>query len=85
MTNFISRTYHRIRSESADHLQGIHETYCGHLTKNMRTSFNLVCASVALLIHGVVPAWCKKVGYQMILREADNIEEPPNHVNNQDE
>ena len=85
MSNFFSRTYQRIRSESAEHLQETRETYCGHLTKNARTSFHLVCASVAVLIHGIVPAWCKKVGYQMILREADNIEEPPNHVNNHEE
>ena len=78
MTNLFSRTYQRIRSESAEHLQETRQTYCVHLAKNMRTSFHLVCASVALVIHGVVPAWCKKVGYQMILREADNIEEPPN-------
>ena len=85
MSNLFSRTYHRIRSESAEHLQETRETYCGHLTKNVRISFHLVCASVALLVHGVVPAWSKKVGYQMILREADNIEEPPNHVNNHEE
>jgi len=78
MTNFFSRTYQRIRSESAEHLQETRQTYCVHLVKNMRTSFHLVCASVALMIHAVVPAWCKKVGYQMILREADNIEEPLN-------
>ena len=77
MTNFFSRTYQRIRSESADHVKETRESYCGHLTKNVRTSFHLVCASFALLIHGAVPAWCKKVGYQIILREADNIEEPP--------
>ena len=77
MTNFFLRTYHRIRSESGEHLQEMRETYCSHLTKNLRTSFNLVCASVALVIHGAVPAWCKKAGYQIILREADNIEEHP--------
>lgn len=77
MTNFFSRTYHRIRNESTEHLQEVRETYCGHLVKNVRTSFHLVCASVALLIHGAVPAWCKTVGHQIILREADNMEEPP--------
>jgi hypothetical protein len=81
MTNFFSRTYHRVRSESLEHLEETHDTYCSHLTKNVRTSFHLVCASVALLIHGAVPAWCKKVGYHIVLREADNIEEQPDsHV-----
>lgn len=83
MTNFFSRTYQRIRTESSEHLQEARESYCGHLTKNVRTSFHLVCASVALLIHGVVPAWCKTVGNHIILREADNIEEPP--IKKQDE
>jgi len=36
-----------------------------------------MCASAALMIHGVIPAWCKKVGYHIILREADQIEERP--------
>jgi uncharacterized protein YsxB (DUF464 family) len=86
MTNFFSRTYHRIRSESAEHVQETRDTYCSHLTKNVRTSFNLVCASVALVIHGVVPAWCKKVGHDIVIREADNMEEPPTYiVTNQDE
>ena len=83
MTNFFSRTWHRIRSESTEHLQEARESYCSHLAKNVRTSFHLVCASVALLIHGAVPAWCKTVGHQIILREADNMEEPP--IKKQDE
>jgi hypothetical protein len=79
MSHFFTKTYQRIRSESAEHLQETRTTYCGHLTKNLRTSFHLVCASVALVIHGAIPAWCKRVGHEIILREADNIEEPPNH------
>ena len=86
MSNLFSRTYQRIRSESLEHLEETRDTYCGHLTKNVRTSFHLVCASVALLIHGAVPAWCQKVGYNIILREADNMEEQPNnHVKKHDE
>ena len=79
MTNFFSRTYQRIRSESAEHLKETRDSYCSHLTKNMCTSFHLVCASVALVVHGIVPAWCKRVGHNIILREADNMEEPPSH------
>lgn len=77
--NFISRTYHRIRAESREHLEESRQTYCGHLAKSVKTSFNMLCASAAVLIHGVVPAWCKKTGYQMILREADNMEERPEY------
>jgi len=79
MTNFFTKTYQRVRTESVEHLQETRDTYCSHLTKNVCTSFHLIRASIALLIHGAVPAWCKKVGYQIILREADNIEEPPSH------
>ena len=77
MTNFFSRTYQRIRTESVEHLEETRETYCSHLTKNLRTSLHLMCASFALVVHGAVPAWCKKVGYRIILREADNLEEHP--------
>lgn len=74
--NFLAKTYHRIRSESNEHLDESRHTYCSHLTRNVKTSFNLLCAATAVLIHGVVPAWCKKVGNQIILREADNIDHP---------
>jgi len=79
MSNFFSRTYQRIRTESAEHLQETRQSYCSHLTKSVKTSFHLLCASTAILIHGAVPAWCKKIGYEMILREADNMEEHPEH------
>lgn len=85
MTNFFLKTYHRIRSESAEHLEETRETYCGHLRKNLGTSINLLYASVALIIHSAVPAWCKKAGYEIILREADNMEEHPAHSLKKDE
>ena len=74
--NFLSKTYQRIRSESSVHLDETRHTYCSHLTKSVKTSFNLLCAATAVLIHGAVPVWCKQVGHQMILREADNIDHP---------
>lgn len=74
--NILAKTYHRIRAESNEHLDETRHTYCSHLTKSVSTACNMICASAAILIHGVVPAWCKKVGHEMILREADNVDHP---------
>jgi hypothetical protein len=76
MSNFFSRTYQRIRSESTEHLQESRETYCSHFMKSVKTSFHLVCGATAILIHGAIPAWCKQVGFRMVLREADHMENP---------
>lgn len=72
--NFLSKTYDRIHTESAEHLKESRQSYCTHLSRSVGTSFSIVCAAAALLIHGIVPAWCKKTGQQMILRAADDMD-----------
>jgi len=36
-------------------------------------------ASLALLVHGVVPAWCKTTGSTIVVRLADDMTEQPSY------
>lgn len=76
----MSATYERIRTESKEHLTETKMSYCAHLKHAVSLSFHSARASLALLIHGVVPAWFKKTGSTIILTLAEDLSEhPPRH------
>ena len=80
----MSATYNRICTESKEHLQEKKMSYCAHLRQAFALSFHSARASLALLVHGLVPAWCKKTGSTIILRMAEDLSEypqqqPPHH------
>ena len=79
----MSATYDRICTESKEHLAEKKLSYCAHLKKAVSLSFHSARASVALLIHGVVPAWFKNTGSTIILTLAEDLSEyPPHHSTN---
>ena len=82
--NAIVSKYQRIRKESEEHLKETRQSYCTHLLKHVGTAVDMMYAATALLIHGAIPAWCKKTGNQMILRAADGMEEHPDHKQQED-
>ena len=42
-------------------------------------SFDCMHASLALLVHGVVPAWCKTTGSTIVVRLAEEMTEQPSY------
>ena len=76
----MSATYDRIRTESNEHLTEAKMSYCAHLKHAVSLSFHSARASLALLVHGVVPAWFKTTGSTIILTLAEDLSEyPPPH------
>ena len=72
--------YDRICTESKEHLAEKKMSYCTHLRKAVSLSFHSARASLALLIHGIVPAWFKTTGSSVILTLAEDLSEyPPHH------
>lgn len=77
--NTITNAYQNICKESTSHLKERRQSYCSHLYHAWAHSFHCMSASVALLIHGVVPAWCKTTGSTIVLRVAEDIVEHPSY------
>jgi hypothetical protein len=73
----MSATYERICSESKEHLAEKKMSYCTHLKKAVSLSFHSARASLALLVHGFVPAWFKTTGSTIILTLAEDVSEYP--------
>ena len=73
----MSATYERIRMESNEHLTEAKMSYCTHLKKAVSLSFHSARASIAILVHGFVPAWFKTTGSSIILTLAEDISEYP--------
>ena len=79
----MSAVMERIRNESKEHLAEKKMSYCAHLKQAVTLSFHSARASLALLVHGLVPAWCKTTGSSIILTLAEDISEhPPHHSTN---
>jgi len=75
----MSATYERICTESKEHLAEKKMSYCTHLKKAVSLSFHSARASLALLVHGFVPAWFKTTGSTIILTLAEDLSEYPPH------
>jgi hypothetical protein len=76
----MSAIYNRLCTESKEHLAEKKMSYCAHLKQAVTLSFHSARASVALLVHGLVPAWCKTTGSNIILTMAEDLSEhPPQH------
>lgn len=74
MPNAVTNAYQNICTESHAHLKESRQTYCTHLGRTWAASFHCVRASLALLVHGVVPAWCKTTGSTIVLRLAEDVD-----------
>ena len=74
VTNAVTNAYQNICTESQAHLKESRQTYCTHLGRTWAASFHCVRASLALLVHGVVPAWCKTTGSTIVIRLAEDVE-----------
>ena len=79
----MSSIYERICTESKEHLKEKKMSYCTHFKNAISLSFHSARASLALLIHGFVPAWCKNTGSSIILTLAEDLSEHPPHYSTQ--
>ena len=79
VTNAVTNAYQNICKDSTAHLKKSRQSYCTHLSRTWAASFHMMSASVALLVHGVVPAWCKTTGSTIILHVAEEITEHSLH------
>lgn len=77
--NTITNAYQNICKESTAHLKERRQSYCSHLCHTWAHSFHMMSASIALLIHGAVPAWCKTTGSTIVLHVANEIVEYPSY------
>lgn len=77
--NTITNAYQNICKNSTAHLKERRQSYCTHLYHVWGYSFHCMRASLALLVHGVVPAWCKTTGSTIIIRVAEDIVEQPSY------
>jgi hypothetical protein len=77
--NTAVNAYEKICKESTAHLKERRQSYCSHLYHTWGQSFHCVRASIALLIHGVVPAWCKTTGSTIVTRLAEDMVEHPSY------
>lgn len=76
--NTITNAYQNICKESTAHLKERRQSYCSHLRHTWIASFDCMRASIALLIHGAVPAWCK-TGSTIVVRVAEDMVEHPSY------
>lgn len=79
ITNGITNAYQNICKESVTHLKERRQSYCSHLRHTWTASFHCMSASLALLIHGVIPAWCKTTGSTIVVRLAEDMTEQPSY------
>jgi hypothetical protein len=79
VTKAITDTYQNICKESVTHLKERRQSYCTHLRHTCAASFDCMRASLALLVHGIVPAWCKTTGSTIVLRVAEDMVEQPSY------
>lgn len=77
--NTITNAYQNICKESTAHLKERRQSYCSHLHHTWMASFDCMHASLALLVHGVVPAWCKTTGSTIVVRLAEEMTEQPSY------
>ena len=77
--NTITNMYQNICKESTAHLKERRQSYCSHLRHTWAASFHTMRASIALLIHGAVPAWCKTTGSTIVVRVAEDMVEHPSY------
>lgn len=77
--NTITNAYQTICKDSVTHLKERRQSYCTHLRHTWLASFDCMRASLALLVHGVVPAWCKTTGSTIVVRLADDMVEQPSY------
>lgn len=79
VTKAITDAYQNIYKESIAHIKERRQSYCTHLRHTWAASFHCMRASLALLIHGVVPAWCKTTGSTIVVRLAEDMVEQPSY------
>ncbi len=72
-------TFDTIYKNSAAHLKERRQSYCTHLRHTWMASFDCMRASIALLVHGAVPAWCKTTGSTIVVRVAEDMTEQPSY------
>ena len=72
-------TFDTICKNSTAHLKERRQSYCSHLYHAWGYSFQCMRASLALLVHGAVPAWCKTTGSTIVVRLADDMVEQPSY------
>ena len=77
--NTIINAYQNICKESTAHLKERRQSYCTHVRHTWAASFDCMRASIALLIHGAVPAWCKTTGSTIVVRVAEDMVERPSY------
>ena len=77
--NTITNAYQTICKNSATHLKEKRQSYCTHLRHTWLASFDCMRASLALLVHGAVPAWCKTTGSTIVVRVAEDMTEHPSY------
>ena len=77
--NCIINAYQNICKESTAHLKERRQSYCSHLRHTWAASFDCMRASIALLIHGAVPAFCKTTGSTIVVRVAEDMVEQPSY------
>jgi len=77
--NTITNAYQNIYKNSTAHLKERRQSYCTHLYHAWGYSFQCMRASLALLVHGVVPAWCKTTGSTIVVRLAEDMVEHPSY------
>jgi hypothetical protein len=79
VTKAITDAYQNIYKESTAHLKERRQSYCAHVRHTWMASFDCMRASLALVIHGVVPAWCKTTGSTIVIRVAEDMVEQPSY------
>ena len=47
---------------SKNHLDEVNETYLKHMSVNFKTGLSMIKTGTKYLIHGIIPAICKKNG-----------------------